>query len=125
MTAFKTSHDPEKLAKKILFMAWQASHVVGMGALQDRGPGLSEDQIWEAASGGRDYGGNRPTKSKQVYADYLFGRMMKLSITWADEEVSLNDNWCRDYQSFCGKYPKPCDLFAAAESSMGKLAESK
>lgn len=68
---------PEQFAKRLLFLAYCASEVKGMGVLQAQ-DNVSEGQLW------REYGGdefNDPRASiAGVYIDYGFGRMMKIGV---------------------------------------------
>lgn len=107
----------EQMAKRMLKLAWDASGVFGMGAFQDCGPGLTEDQLWKR---GCDNCG--PHRGGMVTADYLFGRMMKLTFTFGDDFVSAHAReWRPDYQSFCRKYADFTALVNAAAKSLGAI----
>lgn len=98
----------EKLAKRAAFLAYKASHVVGMGIFQARDD-VTEEKLWESAS--KQHG--------RVYIDYGFGRMMKLVIRYDDVGCTGgNTNLTADYESWCIKYPTYAALFDAAEASL-------
>lgn len=120
---FKVSGSAEALVKRIMFLAWQASQVSGIGWLQDRG-WQPEEVVWQAMYNRQDCpmdnidGKNKPG---EVYADYVFGRMMKLGIKWDEATISTSTGDFRsDYQSFCHQYRTFADLVevAAAELKM-------
>jgi hypothetical protein len=115
----------EQLAKRMVKLAWDASRVFGWGAFQDRGPGMTEAQLWER---GCDNNGPHTAKGDlgTVYADYLFGRMMKLLFTYGPDYVEARpQSWRADYQSFCHRYPHfPALAKAAAESLGTTVSES-
>lgn len=117
MKTYKVDHDPQAVASKILYLAWRASGVSGMGWMQARNAPQLEQQIWDSAVNADDYPFRHEIdkpKPGAVYADYVQGRMMKLSIKWTADSVTITDNYRHDYQSFCGKYPNADALFAAA-----------
>lgn len=108
----------ELVAKRILFLAYEASSPMGMGFLHYKPDGVSEDQLWQ-----EQRGGFRPCNvgGQDIYADYAHGRMMKLwgfsftadSVTFDDERVPQSD-----YQSWCGRYPTNEALVTAAIESL-------
>jgi hypothetical protein len=109
----------EALAKRMLKLAWDASRTVGLGFLQDRGPGLSEDDLWKRGCDnmGRTGGG-------RVSTDYLFGRMMKLRFEYNEEGIVIGtDVWRPDYQSFCTKYRNLEFLAESAAASFKVITE--
>ena len=116
-----TCSSPESaqtLAKRILFLAYEASHVFGMGAFQAR-DAVTEDQVWANTVTKGDYGGF-PANTKDIYADYVFGRMMKLSFHVKDNTVNYDgdDKTKLDYQSWGAKYKTYTKLFTAAIESL-------
>ena len=120
MTKLKYDGDCEKLAKRIMYLAWKASRCLGLGFLQDRGE-QNEEEVWASMMGRRDYGGflANTNQTGDVYADYVNGRMMKLGIKWSEGEISLNnDNFDREYQSFARLYPTAQSLFDKAVESL-------
>lgn len=106
--------NPVKIAKRMCWLAWQASQVMGMGVLQNRS--MTEDQVWSAATGGP--GGDYPIPHgsvSEVNADYVAGRMMKLRLKLSYEGVTVSDAPPRsDYQSWCKTYPTYDALIVAA-----------
>lgn len=109
----------QQVAKRIVYLAWQAcGGPTGMGFLQDR-PNATEEEVWKNAVGRLDYPGEPLNDESRIYADYVFGRMMKLSVRVAGDKVLLpTDIPRRDYQGWCGKYPTYDDLFLASVISL-------
>jgi hypothetical protein len=94
----------------------------GMGFLQDRGPNVTEDQVWENVQTRGDYPANPNSRPDRAYGDYVFGRMMKLSVTYSQKDgtIQIRDDEPRyDYQGWCRKYPTYAALFEAAASQLG------
>lgn len=134
--------DPSKTAavvKRAFYLAFVAcGGAVGMGVFQDRGPGVTEDQVWKNVQNEGDYTGavhnNRPG---HAYGDYVFGRMMKLSVEWDERKGTINVPGHApqaDYQGWSSgkprvesdvprvggvKYPSYMALFEAAAQSLG------
>jgi hypothetical protein len=100
------------IAKKMVVLAWKASHVVGMGAFQDKGPNLTDEQILAGAK----------IRTNNVYCDYVHGRMMKLWFNFNDKkEFTFRDDVPRaDFQSWCGAYPTYEALYQAAVEALTK-----
>ncbi len=111
--------DAVSLVKRMMFLAYQASQIVGMGILQARN-GVTEEEVWCNINNAGDYQGADPGKRPDHYrADYVFGRMMKLYIKVEDENVILHDGTPRsDYQSWCVKYSTYASLAEAALASL-------
>ncbi len=124
-----TCTNPELVVKRAMFLAWQAcGGPLGMGVLRDN-PSADEDRVWQAAYNREDYpGGNKfgDNKPGQVYADYVFGRMMKFGLQWNETSVSFNDYGPLrpDYQAWCRKYPTVTALLQAAVESLSQTQES-
>lgn len=104
------------VARRAMFLAYEASTLVGMGHLQARF-GVTEADV-SAAMPLDNYGPNGYT-GYTLYADYLFGRMMKLAIHFNDRTIV---DECRplslDYQSWARVYPTFDALIAAAIKSL-------
>lgn len=99
------SDNPESLAKRMMWLAYQAADVFGMGAFQARG-GIEEDQVWHNVTISGDYAGSLNTSPGLVFADYVFGRMMKLDIRIFGSHIEVQDREARsDYQSWAAEYP--------------------
>lgn len=114
----------ENVAKRILWLAWQAcGSPTGMGWLQNN-PDATEEKVWENVAGCGDYpGGNMFGENNpgDFRADYVFGRMMKLSVKWTPTTINLSDSTPRpDYQAWCGKYKTYEKLFDAAVESLSR-----
>lgn len=109
----------EQVVKRIVYLAWERSQVIGMGVLQDKGS-MPEDEVWrKVGRGGDSFGNVRPN---HVYCDYVFGRMMKLMVRWGEGYVELPSDEEKpthpEYQSWCGRYPTYQSLFDAAVESL-------
>lgn len=96
----------EMVAKRMMYLAWQAcGGTQGMGFMRNH-PEATEDEVWQNVRTRGDYvripGQDKPG---EVYADYVFGRMMKMGLTYAADSVSWHDSTPRrDYQAWCGVY---------------------
>jgi len=102
----------EQIAKRAFWLAYQASPVMGMGILQKRDD-ATEETIWADVH-------REGTNSAD--GDYVFGRMMKLGISWTQDTIEVNRGRepRADYQGWAGKYKNSADLLEAA---MGSLTE--
>ena len=97
--------NPEAVAKRAFFLAYQASHCVGLGFLQAK-QSVTEAEI---TSHGKT----------SLYGDYVFGRMMKLSLSWDNDAVIVPDSVPHpEYQSWCSVYPTYASLIDAATRSL-------
>lgn len=114
MTKITTHHENAKeLAKRAFFLAWEAcGGPLGLGILQDN-PSATEDQVWDIITRDYDSGDGR------MSADYVFGRMMKLTLTVSDNTISFYDSEpAPDYQAWCVKYPTIETLLTAANDEL-------
>ena len=121
MAAVKiTGATGEQVAKRAFWLAWQAcGRPFGMGFIQDR-PGATEEDVWKNARSDGDYSGVRQDGPGRASGDYVFGRMMKLHLTFVEDTVSCRDEAPRrDYQAWCGKYPTYLALVVAAVKDLG------
>lgn len=114
--------NPIEVANEALWLAWQeCGRSTGMGIFQDNPTATKQDVLKNATSAG-DYpglGSMRGLKSNEYYADYVFGRMMKLHYTADRKGISYNDSPLRrDYESWCVVYPTYEKLFQAAIVSL-------
>lgn len=75
----------ERLAKRIFFLAYNASSVMGMGVLQAR-DSVSEDDVWRHIVGDRFQ-----SKAGSPYADYVYGRMMKVGFEYNDKALTMRN----------------------------------
>lgn len=115
--------NPEAVAKEALWLAWQAcGGPYGMGVFQDQ-PGATKEQVVANAMIRGDYPAASINRNKpgELYADYVFGRMVKLIIRWDVNGIEVNDNPPRrDYQSWCHEYQTYEILILAAIESIKK-----
>ena len=96
----------EQIVKRALFLAYQASRVVGMGILSAQ-DGVTEEMLWE------------PQRLGWANADYAYGRMMKFSLRYNDKSIEPREGALRsDYQSWCREYPTYQALLDAARQSL-------
>lgn len=109
-----------ELAKRMFFLAYKASNVVGMGVLQAR-DGVTEADVWKSAITSWDGRDN----SSKPYGDYIFGRMMKMSLSVGNGAVEFRDTKLnREYQSWCGVYSTYLALAQAAAAELGIQIQS-
>ena len=115
--------NPEAVAKRAFWLAWKAcGGTEGMGFLQNN-PAAGEEDVWNNARVGADYAGKREPKTGEVYGDYVFGRMMKLTLKWNETGIEFRDAVpTRDYQAWCRKYPTYQALIEAAIAELSKSA---
>lgn len=119
--------DVTAVVKRMFFLAWKSSRVVGMGALMDEGA-KTEDEVWRHLLVCGDYPLHpvEPENGKNgsFRADYVFGRMMKMSVRVVDGEIELSGTELRpDYQSWCSDYPSYTSLHAAAKRSLATVEQ--
>ena len=107
------------LAKRILFLAYEASQVFGMGVFKAE-DGITEDQVWTNVLNKGDYPGRCQFDNEKIYADYVFGRMMKTRFVLNGNTISYNgvDKPHCDFQSWSIKYNTYTKLFQAALKSL-------
>lgn len=118
----KYSNHEEALnvAKEAMWLAWQASGVVGMGILQDKPGAMKEEVIKQTFRPQSDYAKekNLPLEGS---ADYVFGRMMKTHFRINGDVVSFSNGEPRaDYQSWVYTYRTYEALMDAAEMAVIK-----
>ncbi len=108
----------DAVVSKFFYLAWKASKVLGMGIFQDR-PNASEKEVFHNVIGSGDYAMPIHGAHNRTYADYVFGRMMKVGIkVAADGEnytLEVSDDAARpDYQSWYSTYNTAADILTAA-----------
>jgi len=113
------TNDPTALAKRAFWLAWQAClKPTGMGVLQDT-PLASEEDVWSRVTGGGDNGLPRGSRFHELYADYIFGRMMKCDLAITEDGVEIPTTKPRhDYQGWCWAYETYENLIQAAAKSL-------
>lgn len=109
--------DPSKtkaVVMRAFFLAYTAAGgAVGMGFLQARNA-VTEEQVWNNVASHGDYpGGPLPgmadPEKGEAYGDYVFGRMLKLSIDFdaKDGTITIPDTAPRaDYQGWSNGKPQ-------------------
>ncbi len=110
----------DDLLKNFFYLAWKAcGGPLGMGSLQNR-PGADIDTVWNNVKTAGDYPGGSRTRSGEYYADYVFGRMMKVGLQIQDSTIELSDFPPNiDYQAWCHKYADAAQLLQAAAEVAG------
>jgi hypothetical protein len=104
---YDTEERADAVAIEAHWLAYKASSPRGMGFLHERGGEAREHVVKHLKAG------------KEMYSDYVFGRMVKL-IIWRPDEFTImvqDEKPTPDYQSWCGTYPTYAELIAAAELS--------
>lgn len=101
---YSSNDEAMAVAHEAMWLAYQASRVAGLGALQARE--TTKEQF------NKDYG---------LEADYGYGRMMKIYLRVDDKTLRFNDGSPRgDYQSWAYTYRTYSDLIDAAEKNVIK-----
>lgn len=108
---------PEQFVKRMFFLLWQAcGGPLGLGVFQDA-PEATEDEVFENVKTAGDY----PTKlTKELYGDYVFGRMMKWGCDIREDgSIEIKDREFRpDYQGFSKVYGNNEAIVNAAAKSL-------
>lgn len=112
----------ESIVSKFFYLAWKASKVMGMGFLQDR-PAATEQEVFSNVIRSGDYALPIHGSNNRSYADYVFGRMMKLGISVTrngeDYDLEVSDGPAKpDYNSWSGVYSSPAAILSAALQSI-------
>ena len=114
---FNTNVEAINVASRALFLAYNAAGVFGMGVFQAQN-NKTEQEVFDNVVYKRDYPGQRQTPDMtnfRLYADYVFGRMMKLVINVNNNALKFSDDKPRlDYQSWGSTYKSYDKLFKAA-----------
>lgn len=100
--------ESELIAKRALWLAYEASPVIGMGIFSARDD-MDEQKFWDAVA----------PKNNRAYVDYGFGRMMKIGLRWDEKGVHADGGDPRpDYQGWSVVYPTYAALITAALESL-------
>lgn len=120
-----TVKEPLKTVKRAFWLAYKSAFAQGLGRLQMR-PGITtEDDVWKEVYQGTT--ADDPTG--RAYGDYVFGKMMKLTLEWSSlgvtRTVKTPDSTPKqDYQSWAQIYPSYDLLITEAETSLEMDEES-
>ena len=93
----------EEFASRLFYVAWQrCGGPLGMGVFQDRGPGMTEEQVVANVKCDGDYpAGFSRSKPGAWYGDYVFGRMMKTGVAFDGNVIDVTPDKPRDdYQGW-------------------------
>ena len=117
--------DRKKLLKRIFFLLYEAAGSPrGMGILQARSDATEED-VWRNVRRMGDYPGDFGKKEYEkgrVYADYVFGRMVKWGIELRKDEDELKivkEEFDPEYNGFFSTYKNNQEILDAAFESLG------
>lgn len=107
-------------AEEAFWLAWKAcGGPTGLGFLQDRSSATKEDVLDNVKDQGDYPMSFRYPSEKELYGDYVFGRMMKLEISFEEDSISFRDDPPRpDYQGWSTVYPSYQELTEAAITSL-------
>jgi hypothetical protein len=107
--------ETQKVAKRMLWLAYQKSRLVGMGFMQARND-ITEDIMWDNH--------HRIDGDKcEVFADYGYGRMMKLHIAVKGDTLEYREGPTNiEYQSWGCAYATYKALEDAARESLKEVA---
>lgn len=107
---------PEVIARRMLWLAFQAAKPLGMGALMmDAARNATEDDVFRlCANMPNNYG------AFVLLADYVYGRCVKmvLNVNSRDVAWSTGCELSPQYQTWCVQYPTYRDLHQAAIASL-------
>ena len=88
--------NPHEFTKRMFYLLWRAcGSPFGMGVLQDYA-GATEEDVFENVQTRGDYPGHPNRNSKELYGDYVFGRMMKWGCSVENDGV--NEIYDREFQ---------------------------
>lgn len=110
---------PADVAKRAMFLAYESCGPAGgMGVFQAR-EGVTEEDVWQNVATSGDYPGDSDNviseQSGDIFADYVFGRMMKVGCEWNGQTLTVSDREATpDYQEWCTTYPTYEALFQEA-----------
>jgi len=79
--------NPVEVAKRMLYLAYQSTSVFGEEMLHHR----SEKDVWNNVTNSGDYKGVLRAKPNSLYADVVFGRLVKLPLSWGDNYVEASN----------------------------------
>jgi hypothetical protein len=111
----------EQFLRRAFYLVYEASEVIGMGALRARSS-VTEDQVWENVAMAGDYPGLPDTRHPRTLdADYVFGRMVKWRIRFpGDNEMEFRPaEFDPEYQSFSSTYKDNKAIVDAVMASFG------
>jgi hypothetical protein len=123
MTKIETGEFSGKdVAEEAFYLAWKAcGDPISMGIFQDYPMATKEEVIANARSNGDYPADHRQVSTNELYGDYVFGRMMKLSLNYGEDFVEVPDYGPRsDYQSWAFIYDSYTQLIANAIASLRK-----
>lgn len=110
-----------KVVKRMFWLGWKAcGGALGMGIFQDE-PGATEDEVFANVENRGDYPGMRGHKLGNLSGDYVFGRMMKLDVSFSNDDGTVSVSGYEtdiEYQSWSGKYPTYMNLLEVAAKSL-------
>jgi len=123
-----TGTDPEVFISRMFYLAWRACRgPLGMGVLQDRGTNVPEHDVYTNIRVNGDYPVNWNEGTGVLSADYVFGRMMKMTVRRKDADCNDDpdgtiimvqpDEPQHAYQAWATEYPHVSDLVAATAAS--------
>jgi len=107
---FESQEQADKVAEAAGLLAYRAAIPMGLGFLHYRPDDPQDAETIKPHV--------RP--GKEVYMDYVSGRMVKLYIKVDGNRLITHDTPSYDYQSWCNKYPTYADLIGAAKELVGK-----
>jgi len=106
---FNDEKEKDAFLKNMFFLAYEAcGGTTGMGFMQSN-PDATADEVFENICNHGDYSGiGADIDDSRLSADYVFGRMMKLSVEISDKTVTLPDmkpevcrqGWAMKYKSY-------------------------
>ena len=116
-----------EVVKEFFWLAWKASgKELGMGVFQAH-PTATKEEVYENVVTAGDYCGGFNRPAGHLYADYVFGRMLKVGLIIIDPSSVLSTCTLevkdvppkKDYQGWSKVYSTYEDLLRAAIKEVG------
>lgn len=115
-----------EIAKRVMFLAYQAAAVVGAGQFQAVDD-ATEDEVWEriCTCGDRLFA-NKPRQTNPVFAEYVFGRLMDLRVTLDASSCEISDRPLDvENNTWSRTYPTAADLADAVVASLAEPVKTE
>lgn len=121
---FNNNDEQTDFLKKLFFLAYEAcDESAGMGIFQARDK-VTEEDVYDNVINSGDYPMSINDDSR-IYADYVFGRMMKLSVELKGNSIIIPDSTPRvSYQAWSGKYKDYKSLVRATKKELSGISAS-
>jgi len=111
--------DAKDVVKRMLYLAYKESHIIGAGHLQERSD-ATEDEVFDNVVRHGDYPFPIPKKENEFNAEYVFGRCMKtrFNIINNNEITCHPEKPKKEFQTWAYKIKSYEDLYNSAIKSL-------